>query len=201
MITVSSGQQTQFEARHLRLVLFAQLEFLAGDLTTPSTIRVSTWNHDITWGTYTWQGLGNLVSIQDVKDTENLETSSVDMKLNVANSTILGLAMGEAEQFRGKAALLYLCPVTDGGVLVDTPILFWTGEMDSMAITYSQDGGGEISLRCFPTSSRLARPSGLRANHEQHIQTYPTELGFQYLADLIAHPQVWLTKTFQASLA
>lgn len=199
MITVSGSQQTQFEARHLRMVMFAQLEFLAGDFVTPATIRVSTWNHDITWGSYTWQGLGNLVSVQDVKDSENLETSSVDLKLNAANSTILSMAMAEAETYRGRAALLYLCPVTDGGVLVDTPILFWTGEMDTLAVTYAQEGG-EISMRCYPTSSRLARPSGLRANHEQHIQTYPTELGFQYLADLIAHPQVWLTKTFQASI-
>lgn len=198
MITVTGSQQTQLEARHLRLVLFAQLEFLDGTFAT-ATIRVSTWNHDITWGGFTWQGLGNLVSIQDVKDSEALETNSVDMKLNVGNSTILGLALGEAERYRGKAAILYMCPVNDGGVLVDTPITFWTGEMDSMALTYGQENS-EIALRCFPTSSRISRPSGLRANHEQHIQNYPTELGFQYLADLIAHPQVWLTKTFQASL-
>lgn len=197
-ITVTSSQQTAFEARHLGMVMFAYMDFLNGAMAS-TPVRVSTWNHDITWGGFTWQGLGNLVSIQDVKDSEDIDTSSVDLSLNAANTTILSLSLGEAERYRGRTIIMYMCPMS-GGALIDTPITFWSGTMDTMAIGYGGEGG-TVTLRCTPTSARLARPNALRANHEQHILNNPSELGFQYLADLVAHPQVWLSKEFQASLA
>lgn len=197
-ISVSTNQQTALAARHLGMVLFAYLDFADGSFAS-TPIRISTWNHDLTWGGYTWQGFGNLVSVANVKDSEKLETSSIDLNLNAANTTILSLSLAAPERYRGRNVILYMCPITNG-VLVDTPIQFWSGTMDTMAVAYEADGGN-VTLRVTPTSARLARASGLRMNHEQHKLAYPTELGFQYLNDLISHPQVWLSKKFQASLA
>lgn len=190
MITVSSGQQTALESRHFGMAVFAYLGFSSG------AVRVTSWNHDLTWGGYTWTGLGSLASIEQVKESEKLESQSVDLSLSAANASILALALGEAEVYRGQVATLYVCPLQDG-VLIDTPIVCWNGFMDTMAINYSQDGSGIISVRCKPTTDRLSRPSGLRANAEQQKLILSTDLGFEYQADLINHPQVWLSKKFQ----
>ena len=189
-VTVTSQQQTTLESRSFGMALFGSLDFSGG------IVRVTTWNHDLVWGGYTWTGLGNLVSVQEVKESEKLETQVVDLVLNAANQSILALSLGEAEVYRGRSAIIYMCPMTNGA-LVDTPILCWQGFMDTMAVSYSGDGSGSIVVRCKPASDRLSRPSGLRVNAEQQKLILSSDLGFQYLDDLIANPQVWLSKKFQ----
>jgi hypothetical protein len=189
MITVTTGQQTALESRSFAMALFAYLDFSGG------AVRVTSWNHDLVWGGYTWTGLGNLASISDVQDSEKLDTSAIDMNLNAANATILALAMGEAEAYRGRTASIYMCPMSNGA-LIDDPIAVWSGYMDTMAITYTSSGG-TVSVRCYPMSEKLARASGLRTNADQQKLVLSTDLGFQYQADLIANPQVWLSKKMQ----
>jgi hypothetical protein len=46
----------------------------------------------------------------------------------------------------------------------------------------------------------LKRQPALRLNAAQQKKRYPTDTGFDYLTDLIANPQVWLSKKFQRSV-
>ena len=190
MITTTSGQQSALEGRSFSAALFAFLDFSGG------AVRVTSWNHDMVWGGYTWTGLGNLAGISDVQESEKLETSAIDLTMNAANATVLALAMGEAEAYRGRTATIYMCPMLNGA-LIDTPIVVWSGYMDTMSINYASDSGGSINVRCYPLSEKLSRPSALRANHAQQKLVLSTDLGFQYQEDLIANPQVWLSKKFQ----
>lgn len=190
MLNLTTGQQTALEGRYTGMTVFMSLAFTSG------TIRVSTWNIDLVWGGFTWSGMGNLAHIQEIKDTEKLEASPIDASLNVSNATLLSLAITSAEAYRGKAAIIYLGPMTDG-VLVGTPIMCWTGYMDVMAVQYNADGTGLISVRCKPLTDKLNRPSGLRASHEQQKLILSTDLGFEYQNSLITDPQLWLSKKFQ----
>jgi len=188
MFTTTTNQQTALEGRYFSGVLFAELNF------TGSYIRVSTWNHDLVWGGFTWLGLGKLASVADVKESEKLETGSIDLMISGADSTILGLAIGDPATFRGRSANIYFCPIADG-VLIDTPVMCWNGTMDTMSVVYAESG--TIALRCKPTSDKLNRATGLRVNHEQQKLVLSTDLGFQYQQDLISNPQIWLSKDFQ----
>jgi hypothetical protein len=189
--TVDTDQQNALSARHFGIAVFVYLNFLGG------AIRLSTWNHDITWGANTWTGLGKFISISDAKESEKIETQPLDMSLNIADSAILALAVGESEAYRGRTANLYMCPMEDG-VLIGTPIQCWSGTMDICTVSYGADGGGSISMRAKPTSDKLSRPSTFRVNHQLQTQLInPSDLGFEYQADLIANPQLWLSRKFQ----
>lgn len=193
MFTTTTNQQNALSSRSFTMALFAELNFSGG------YVRASTWSADLTWGTYNWVGLGKLVSVADVKETEKLETSSVDLTLNAADNTILVAALGDPTTYRGRSANIYTCPLADG-VLIDTPILCWSGTMDTMNVVFAE-GGGSVVVRCKPTSDKLNRPTSFRVNHEQQKLVLSTDLGFQYQQDLIANPQIWLSKAFQRAMS
>jgi len=116
--------------------------------------------------------------------------------LNVTNVSLLALALGTVEDYRGRAAKLYFCPLDENGVLIDTPELCWRGIMDVMSIGVDGEEG-QITLKCETSAYGIKRRASLRLNAAQQKQRYPTDTGFDYLTDLIANPQMWLSKKFQ----
>lgn len=190
MINVTAAQQTVLESRVAGMGLFVSLAF------TSTTLRVSTLFNDQTWGGFTWLGAAKVGSITEVKDTEKFESNPIDMILNVADATLLSLALTDANAYRGKTAIIYLAPMQDN-VLIGTPMMCWNGFMDTMAIQYNADGGGSIAVRCKPTTDRLNRASGLRANAQQQALINSSDRGFDYLTSLITQPQLWISKRFQ----
>lgn len=192
-MTVTSGQQTVLEKRNAPIVYFVELDFAS------ATVYFSSFNKTFTWGGHDWIGLGSLGSISEMKSEDSTDPHAVNLGLNVANATLLQIACGPVEEYRGRDAKIYMCPLSEAHELVDTPIKCWEGSMDTMVVSAgkseSEDGVVEssISLRCEPFAKNLRRKSVLRVNNAQHQANYPTETGFIYQQDLIAHDQVWMS--------
>jgi hypothetical protein len=193
MSTLSAPQQTELEKPVARIVYFTEFQFVAG------TVYVSTANQPITWNSQDWIGLGALGAISPLEESEGLESKSMTFTLNVAQTAYLNLAVGSVENYRGRAAKLYFCPLGESFQLVGTPQLCWRGIMDTMSV--GVDGQeGSIQLKCETSAYGLKRQPGFRLNAAQQKKRYPTDTGFDYLTDLIANPQVWLSKKFQRSI-
>jgi hypothetical protein len=191
VLDLTLAQQTELEKGYVSVVYFVELEFAGG------FFRFCSSNRHYDWGGHTWVGAGNLGAISEVKETESLEVSALDFSLNLANPSVLAASLLPAEDYRGKPARMFMCPVLDSN-LVDTPVLCWSGTMDTMGLTLGAEEGS-ISLRCLPYTQRMNRPSNLRLNHETHKRQYPTERGFEYLNDLIAKDYTWASRKFQLS--
>ena len=192
MFTLTTAQQNALSAQYISVAFFAELEFRA------ATIRFTTWNQSLVWGGNTWIGAGTLSAINDVKEMVKLESSPIDLTLNIADPAILALTLVPATDYRGKNARLYICPMVDG-VLVDVPVMCWNGTLDQMVVDVGKDGGGSVTVRCKPSADRLQRPRNLRLNNITHQNLSPGSLGMVYQADLLANPQLWLSKKFQKS--
>lgn len=192
MFSLTTAQQNELEKGYVSIVYFVELQFASG------TLRFNSSNRHFDWDTYTWLGTGELGGIGEIRETENVESSTLELTLNLADPSILGASLLSPEAYRGKPVILRMCPVANNA-LVDTPITCWTGTMDVMALALGADNG-TISLRCVPTTQRLNRAATLRLNHATHQRNYPAELGFEYLNDLIAKPQTWASKKFQLSI-
>jgi hypothetical protein len=91
---------------------------------------------------------------------------------------------------------LYYCPLDEQFRLVDTPQQCWKGVMDSITINVD-NGEGSVALKCETSAYGLLRRTPLRINAAQHLQRHPGDTGLDYLSDLIANPQIWLSKKFQ----
>ncbi len=162
--------------------------------------RVCNFNKTFPWDGHDWLGLGGMGSISEIKSSEKIEPNAVTLGLNIAKAEWLAMAVGPVEEYRGLYVAIYQCPLTPQYTLIDDPILAWEGDMDVMAISVddgNQEVAGSIALRCEPTSKRLRRRNVLRVNAAQQKLRHPTDTGFDYQADLIANPQVWLSRRFQ----
>jgi hypothetical protein len=193
MTTLSAGQQAELEKPVTRTVYFIELQFLSG------TQYICSANQTINWNNQDWLGLGSIGSISPLEESEGVESKSLEFTLNLAQASYLALAVGDVEEYRGRAAKLYFAPLDESFVMVGTPQLCWRGYMDMMAIGI-EGQEGSVKLKCETSAYGLKRAPAMRLNAAQQKKRYPTDTGFDYLTDLIANPQVWLSKKFQRSI-
>jgi hypothetical protein len=191
--TLDSSQQDELEKPVTRLVYFVELQFLS------QTIYICSANLTLTWGGHDWIGLGSIGSISAIEESEGVESKSLTFALNVAQHSILALAIGEVEEYRGRNARLYFCPLDESFKLVGTPVLCWRGIMDTMSVGVDGEEG-QISLKCETSAYGLKRQPGLRLNAAQQKSRYPTDTGLDLLTGLIAEPVVWASAKFQRSI-
>jgi len=191
MTTLSTAQTTEVEKPVTRVAYFAEFHFQSG------IQYVSSLNQTITWGGHDWIGLGSLAAINTIEEADSVDAKSLDFTLNVAQTSYLALSVGTVEEYRGLAAKLYMCPLSETFTLIDTPVLCWTGIMDTMAVGIDSSGSGQITLRCETAAYGLKRRPSYRMNAAQQKIKFPNDTGFDYLTDLIARPQLWLSTKFQ----
>jgi hypothetical protein len=190
-MTTTTSQQAALEKANATLVYFAEFQF------STAPLYLSTFNQPLNWGGHDWIGLGHLASIGSVEESDGLEPKALNFTLSASDPSLLALAAGPVEQYRGRDAKLYMCPLNDQYQQIDTPILCWRGIMDMMSIGIDQDGAGQIILKCETSSYGLKRQPSLRMNHQQQKSRHEGDRGFEYLEKLIAEPAVWLSKKFQ----
>lgn len=185
----SDAAQFWAEKPVVRMAYFAEFQFASG------TQRLSNFNITINWGGYDWLGLGSLGSISEVEESDGLEARPLNFSLCTPSE--LAVAIGPVEEYRGRPAKLYRCPLDEQFRLVGTPELCWRGTMDMMSVGISGEAA-QIVLKCETSAYGLKRPASLRMNAAQQKKRYPLDTGFDYLTDLIANPQLWLSKKFQS---
>jgi hypothetical protein len=193
MTSLSSPQQAELEKPVTRIVYFVELDF------RDSTQYLCTANVSITWGGHEWIGLGSMGAISPIEESEGVESKSLTFTLNVAQNSVLALAVGDVEQYRGRNAKMHFVPLDESFQPVGIPVVCWRGIMDTMAVSVDGEDGG-ITLKCETSAYGLKRQPGLRLNAAQQKSRYPSDTGLDYLTDLIANPQIWLSKKFQRSI-
>jgi len=189
-MSLTTDQQTALEGATARGVYFVEFRFKT------ATSRVCTANQVISWGGYDWSGLAALGEISAVQESDSLDAKPLDFTLNAAKLEWLSMAIGSVEEYRGREVVMYFCPLDDQFRLVGTPQRCWSGTMQT--VTSTTDGeAGKIVLRCEGSAYGLKRRAPMRMNAAQQKQRHPTDTGFDYVADLIANPAVWLSTNFQ----
>lgn len=190
-MSLTAPQQTALEQPVARKAYFVELQFLSG------TSYISTLGQTVTWGGHDWLGLGALGTISQVEESDGIASKPVNFTLNLAQPAWLSLAVGSVEEYRGRPAKMYMCPLDEGFVLIDTPVACWNGTMDTIAVGVNEEGDGQITLKGETAAFGLKRKSTLRMNAAQQKKKYPSDTGFDYLNTLIAEPQTWVSVAFQ----
>jgi hypothetical protein len=186
----TTTQQTALERPVATVIYFAAFDFTGG------VIRLCTYNSSFDWGGYTWLGIGGLGGISQFKEKADVTSDAVMFTLNVTDASLLAVSLSSPATYRGRAAVVYHCPLTPEGTLIDAPEVCWRGQMDMVNISIEKDSG-QILLKCETTAFGLKRVKNKRMNAAQQSLKYPTDTGFDMLTDLIANPVVWLSKKFQ----
>jgi hypothetical protein len=196
MEQLEAAQQTAHEQPHIDLVWFAEFHFLSG------IIRVSTLNVPMVWGGYTWMGLGSIADISALDERLGVASESITFTISLAQTDWLALAAGAAEEYRGRPAKLYHCPMDANYRLIRTPKRCWSGKMDQQQPSISTSGeppvtSGSIILKCETSSHGINPRNPLRLNAAQHKVRYPLDTGFDRMTRLIGNQFPWISVRFQ----
>ena len=186
----TAAQNAELAKPVTRVVYFVEFQFAS------ATSRLSTANIPITWGGFEWVGMGTLGGIGAVEESDGLESKPLNFTINSAQPAWLALAVGDVEEYRGRPAKMYMCPLNEAFQMVGTPEKCWAGIMDTLSVGVNDDSGS-ITLRCETSAYGLKRRPSFRLNAAQHKKDHPDDTGLDYLNGLISDPAVWLSKKFQ----
>src|SRR5882672_375966 len=89
---LTSGVITQLTSGNVRLAFFVQANFTSGP--------VYIWNGlgSITWNSQTWSGVGSLVTISAVSESNDMSAKNLVLTLNSIPSAFLTQCLGEVRQ-------------------------------------------------------------------------------------------------------
>jgi hypothetical protein len=201
MITLPPETQARLEAGDLSACWLIDLDFLGGvlHLTTYGVTR------DFTAGgvVQTYRGVGDALAVDTIKEGEDVRPDQMTISLSLANTAMLGAALGAVHTYRGRPMRVWLQLLDSAGVIAGAAELRFVGVMDKVNVSVDVDGStgarrGRIDLSCGRKGLMRARHAeGMRLSHQQHQHLYPGDRGLEYLADMIDRPRVWLSKRFQ----
>ena len=178
---LDAAQRASILASHFTGIAFVQLDF-----TTP--IYLSTLPYAFDWNGHTWVGAGNLGSISPVGENSDLQAQGVALTLAGLDPALISVAIGE--QYQGKACKIWFSPINpDTGQLIGSPLQIFSGRIDTMNIE-----AGETATITLTAESKLIdffRPRISRFNHADQQSKYPTDMGFQYVAEMVTKEIIW----------
>lgn len=169
--TESASQQEE-----VRPVLFLELQFASETSYVWSGIGPIDWNEE------TWLGLGQIGEISTIEETAHLKAAGVSMKLSGLSPTLLDKALVGKAEYRRRPINIWLGFSDPSGVAFSEPALVLSGQMDIMSVVVGETL--TIELTAENDLIDLQRPRTRRYTPEDQKETYPDDLGFDYVAAL-----------------
>jgi hypothetical protein len=133
-------------------------------------VRVWTGVGDIEWNGETWNGLGNLLSVDPVQ--EQLDGSAQGLKIVLSgldSSFFSPVMLGD---YQGRRGEIYFGAIREDGSIIDDPYLLFAGKLDSD----ETEDDGTTSTLTLNVESRLAdllRKREYRYTHQDQQALYP----------------------------
>lgn len=170
----------------------------------PSPLYWTTAPTDLDANGHTYRGLGQLLGVSMLAESEDASTEKLTIAVPAANQAALAATIGNLDAYRGRRVRLWLQLVNEAFVRVGTPVARWSGYMEPVKVTRSRPGPeagpftGRIELPCSRAGMARARNyEGLRLTHAQQQRRYPGDRGLEYVQTLVEQPSLWLSKKFQ----
>lgn len=153
-----------------------------------SYLRLCSRSRDISWNTHTWQGNGWLNPFDGLRETANMESTGLQVRLTGLDQALIALILNDAVQ--SDTGKLWLGMLDASGVVIADPILEFRGYLDVPEI--SDDGAtGDVIINYEDESVFLLRPSEIRWTDEAQRSLFPGDTGFRYTPKLEEWTGYW----------
>jgi hypothetical protein len=162
------------------------------EMALTETIRLCSASHDITFGGQVFQAIGDLGSVDEVKD-EMGEVSGLNFSLSGVRNDNLSIAINEP--IRGKAAYMRLALLSISTLAVLDAPLVWSGTCDQMPVEFGKVTSA-INVVCQHRGVTFARPKPLRYTDADQQALFPGDTSLRFVAEQSQHPDVWPAASF-----
>lgn len=138
--------------------------------------------------TEVYQGLGDLLSIGQIKESTDLQANGTNISLSGIKQSIISIARDE--DYQGKKGTIRLGAMNEQAEVITNPVNIFSGFMDVMTIT---DSGVKSTINVTLENKLIAfeRKYVRRyTDNDQKIE-YPADDGFEYVASIQDTEIVW----------
>ena len=152
--------------------------FLYTEAFSSGPVRVWTGVGPITWGGFTWTGIGNLGTITAIEEGATVEARGITVTLTGFDTNLLGKILGEFQ--KEKQCLIYLGAFDSNNVLSPTPVVAFAGAMDDPRVAGDAKNAGisiNIESRLLDMNVAVDRRY---TDADQQID-YPGDRGFEFV--------------------
>lgn len=141
------------------------------------------WNGigELTYNSNTYIGSGNLLSISEITETQNVEARGLEFELSGIPSSLLSVAL--SEEYQDRNISVHFAPLDATDTVISDPFTFFSGKTDVMEI----EEGRETSVIKLSAESDivvLKRANERRRTPEDQKLTYSNDTFFDQVASL-----------------
>lgn len=166
----------QFQAEKLSPITFCKFLFDSGTLFLWSGLGTFTWAGDV------YQGAGELLSAQEIQETNQIKAAGVEMTLSSLPSGILSYAL--TENYQGRTAEIYFGAINlETGALIGNPNKVFSGKMDIMELLED----GETCTVKFSIENdliSLTRPNKRYYTPADQAREFPNDRGLDFVVSI-----------------
>lgn len=178
---LTSAAIARIDASHVRVLMFCSLDFDSGTLYVHNGIGTHT------WGGHDWLGLGDFGGVDLIEEGEQATPYAVRLRLSGLDSTMASEAL--TGDYHLREVVLYVGFLDSANVLVDTPDLIWSGQMDTIEVVAGTEN--VILVTCESYLAKLDRSNGKLFTDAEQRKAYSADTFFKYLPQMQDLRLVW----------
>lgn len=180
---LTTAMVSQVTSDSLSPVYLILIELDSGD------IRFWTGYGDLTYNLETYLGVGNILGISDITESEDIVANGVTVSLSGLNSTIISASL--SENYQGRPVTIFFGAFDDvNRSLIADPIIAFKGELDVMQIDDTGDTV-TVAVQCESDLITLKRPKERRYTSKDQQLDYPTDKFFDNVPTLQDAEVTW----------
>ena len=180
--TLTTAMSNALVADVVRPIYLVRMVFDSSDLNVWSGMG------DLSYGGETYTGLGDLLSISEIKETADVQATGMNVSLAGVKSSLVTIA--QDHEYQGRPLTVRLGAFDSSGDLVADPVIIFSGFMDTMTIAEA----GQYSSITIAVENKLIafeRSKVRRYTAEDQKIDHPTDKGFEFVTAIVEKEIIW----------
>lgn len=186
---LSAGVAAAIAAATYRPVFFVRLEYDEGT-ERATTAPYSIWFDDEGTGADNeFIGVGALGTISAIEEGSDLRAYGMSASLTGVDPAQLATALDS--KYQGRPAYIWLGFLDAGHIIIDEPVLVFSGMMDTQPIELGRTGSIGVTIENVMARWENPNPENLRYTDADQQSRYPGDLGYEFASVTVSREITW----------
>ena len=179
---LSNAMKEMAVAKVVRPIFLVHMVFDSSELNIWSGVG------DLSFDSVTYTGLGDLLSISDIKETSDISATGINVSLSGVKTSLIAIA--KDQDYQGRELTVRLGAFNESGSLIADPVIIFSGFMDTMTIA---EAGVYSSITIAVENKLVAfeRAKIRRYTAEDQKIEYPADKGFEFVTSIVQKEIFW----------
>tara|TARA_B110000114_G_scaffold176579_1_gene207389 strand:- start:97 stop:699 length:603 start_codon:yes stop_codon:yes gene_type:complete len=179
---LSNAMKEMAAAKVVRPIFLVHMVFDSSELNIWSGVG------DLSFDSVTYTGLGDLLSISEIKETSDISATGINVSLSGVKTSLIAIA--KDQDYQGRELTVRLGAFNESGSLIADPVIIFSGFMDTMTIA---EAGTYSSITIAVENKLVAfeRAKVRRYTAEDQKIEHPADKGFEFVTSIVQKEIFW----------